>query len=187
MPRRSTYKPFQEGASPTTACEAVGCAHPGVHRCPRSPKTLNEFLFLCTEHAREHNQKWNYFEGFSDEDFERYYQESRIGHRPTWKFGVAPGAAEAELKAAMERFLNARGGNVKRSLPQELNLTPQERKAMRLLGFDTLPTIPALKQRYKELAKQYHPDVNKGATASEERLKEVNLAYSVLKKRVQSS
>lgn len=39
-----------------------------------------------------------------------------------------------------------------------------------------------VKRRYKELAKQLHPDVNGGDLAAEERLKRINQAYAVLKK-----
>jgi hypothetical protein len=172
-------------------CTIAGCGKPGAHRCPKSPRVLHEYVFLCTDHAREHNQKWNYFEGFSEADFERYYQESRLGHRPTWAFGIGPGAAQAELRAAMERFLNQKTGvaEAHHRIPDPLAkpLTPQERKAIHLLGFDTLPEQADLKRRYKELAKLYHPDVNKGASDNEERLKEVNFAYSLLKKRIASS
>lgn len=187
MPRRSTFKPAHQTAAQTyPPCQAPGCGAEGRHRCPKSPRSLGEYLLLCTDHAREHNQRWNYFEGFTEEDFERYYQESRVGHRPTWKFGMSPGAADAELKAAMERFFSARAASAATAREALENpLTPQERKALRLFDFDRLPAQTELKQRYKELAKLYHPDVNKGSAANEERLKEINLAYSVLKKRVQ--
>jgi curved DNA-binding protein CbpA len=35
--------------------------------------------------------------------------------------------------------------------------------------------------RYKELVKLHHPDVHGGDKEAEERLKEINLAYSTLK------
>jgi DnaJ-class molecular chaperone len=37
-----------------------------------------------------------------------------------------------------------------------------------------------IKQAYRKLARQYHPDVNNGDTASEEKFKEVSEAYAVL-------
>ncbi|MBM3555349.1 MAG: J domain-containing protein, partial [Alphaproteobacteria bacterium] len=37
-----------------------------------------------------------------------------------------------------------------------------------------------LKQRYKELAKRLHPDLNGGDAVAEERLKQVNQAYAFL-------
>lgn len=37
-----------------------------------------------------------------------------------------------------------------------------------------------IKKAYRRLAKQYHPDVNKGEKAAEERFKEISVAYDVL-------
>jgi|GEM_PF-1501547 len=37
-----------------------------------------------------------------------------------------------------------------------------------------------IKKAYRNLAKQYHPDRNRGEPAKEERLKEINEAYQVL-------
>ncbi len=45
-------------------------------------------------------------------------------------------------------------------------------------------TMPALKARYKELAKTHHPDANGGDRAAEERLKTINLAYATLRNRL---
>jgi curved DNA-binding protein CbpA len=42
----------------------------------------------------------------------------------------------------------------------------------------------ALRERYRELAKRYHPDTNGGDKSAEDRLKDINRAYSLLKKRL---
>ncbi len=42
-------------------------------------------------------------------------------------------------------------------------------------------TLATVKARYKELVKRYHPDANGGDNSAEDRLKGINLAYSVLK------
>ncbi|MGY8994109.1 MAG: J domain-containing protein, partial [Rhodospirillales bacterium] len=41
-------------------------------------------------------------------------------------------------------------------------------------------TAGAVKARYKELVKVHHPDTNGGTKASEEKLKEINLAYRIV-------
>ena len=44
----------------------------------------------------------------------------------------------------------------------------------------SLPVEPDdLKRRYRELAKQYHPDLNPGDPQSQERMKALNLAMEV--------
>jgi curved DNA-binding protein CbpA len=49
--------------------------------------------------------------------------------------------------------------------------------------FDLQPplTLIGLKARYKALVKLHHPDVHGGDKDAEERLKEINQAYAILK------
>ncbi|MCP4567324.1 MAG: DnaJ domain-containing protein, partial [FCB group bacterium] len=48
------------------------------------------------------------------------------------------------------------------------------------LGVDEKADKEAIKKKYRQLAKKYHPDRNKGDKASEERFKEISAAYDVL-------
>jgi curved DNA-binding protein len=48
------------------------------------------------------------------------------------------------------------------------------------LGLSPEADDKTIKQTYRKLARQYHPDVNPGDTQAEERFKEVNEAYQVL-------
>ncbi len=50
----------------------------------------------------------------------------------------------------------------------------------KILGVDRNATEKEIKQAYRKLARQYHPDVNPGDKAAEERFKEINEAYEVL-------
>lgn len=49
-----------------------------------------------------------------------------------------------------------------------------------ILGVARTATPQELKTAYKKLARKYHPDLNKGDPASEEKFKKVNEAYAVL-------
>jgi DnaJ-class molecular chaperone len=49
-----------------------------------------------------------------------------------------------------------------------------------VLGISKSATEPEIKRAYRRLAKQYHPDQNKGNKDAEERFKEVQVAYDVL-------
>ena len=48
-----------------------------------------------------------------------------------------------------------------------------------ILGVPRNATLEEIKQAYRRLARQYHPDVNKSPDA-EEKFKEINEAYAVL-------
>ena len=50
----------------------------------------------------------------------------------------------------------------------------------RILGVDRNADTKTIKQAYRRLARKYHPDVNPGDKASEERFKEINEAHEVL-------
>ena len=49
------------------------------------------------------------------------------------------------------------------------------------LGVDRSASAAELKSAYRKLAKQYHPDVNPGDVAAEQKFKDVSEAYEVLK------
>ena len=49
-----------------------------------------------------------------------------------------------------------------------------------ILGISRQSTPEEIKKAYRRLARQYHPDMNKGDKKAEERFKEISEAYSVL-------
>ena len=61
-------------------------------------------------------------------------------------------------------------------------LKSPEGKAFSILGLDPSASLSELKARYKELVKTHHPDRNGGDKLAEERLKDINDAYSTLRK-----
>lgn len=50
----------------------------------------------------------------------------------------------------------------------------------KILGVDKKATAAEIKKAYRKLAKKYHPDLNKGNEAAQEKFKEINEAYEVL-------
>jgi curved DNA-binding protein len=50
-----------------------------------------------------------------------------------------------------------------------------------ILGVPRDASAEQIRSAYRKLARKHHPDVNKGDTGSEEKLKEINEAYEVLK------
>ena len=53
-------------------------------------------------------------------------------------------------------------------------------EAIKILKMSAPVTVQEIKSQYKKLAKKNHPDSNGGDKRSEEKLKSINQAYSVL-------
>ncbi|MDO5754812.1 MAG: J domain-containing protein [Tissierellia bacterium] len=50
----------------------------------------------------------------------------------------------------------------------------------KILGVDKKADADEIKKKYRQLAKKYHPDLNKGDDKAQEKFKEINEAYEVL-------
>jgi DnaJ-class molecular chaperone len=57
------------------------------------------------------------------------------------------------------------------------------RKALEALGLPSLVTRQEIKKRYRQLARRYHPDRNKGDAA---KMEEINHAYETLMEYVEN-
>lgn len=60
--------------------------------------------------------------------------------------------------------------------------TREEHRALQLMGLATDADRAALRRRYSELVRKYHPDRNGGDRSHEVRLGEVVAAYQLLRK-----
>jgi hypothetical protein len=182
-------------------CDHPACTAEGLYRAPKSPQRLTEYYRFCLEHVREYNRAWDYCAGWNADDVEAETRRAACWDRPTWRLGQwTTGAAPSggrprsgpNLNGANVEFGDVFGifsesdqddGPRQRQTPPRPKTPAAERKALHVLGLDGEADWPAIKARYKHLAKRFHPDANGGDRQAEERLKEINQAYSVLKGR----
>lgn len=68
-------------------CAFPDCAAEGSFRAPRSRRELDQHIWLCLDHIREHNRAWDYFAGMSQAEIEAHVRRDIIGWRPTWPLG----------------------------------------------------------------------------------------------------
>ena len=61
-------------------------------------------------------------------------------------------------------------------------MTKEERQAWETLNLAPVDDFDIVKKQYKQLVKENHPDKNGGDENAEERLKDINLAYSLIRK-----
>jgi len=179
-------KPGRQVPPPSSAraCARPDCVNEGTHRVPKSRDDLNEHLWFCLEHARAHNESWDYFRGMSDGEIEAFREAAITGHRPTWPLGKRSakprnGRGPYEFDDGYGVF----GDTAERPPPRppERRLTGLQERALDALNLDATATLHQIKARYKELVKRFHPDANGGDRGAEERLKQVIKAYGVLR------
>jgi DnaJ-domain-containing protein 1 len=168
----------------TRACARPECSSPGTHRVPKSRDNLNEHLWFCLEHARAHNEAWDYFMGMSEAEIESFRTDAITGHRPTWPLGrraayMRNGHGSHEFVDGYEVFSDVEDKPKPRA--PERRLTRPQSIALETLNLDASATLQEIKARYKELVKRFHPDANGGDRGAEERLKQVIKAYGVLR------
>ena len=165
-------------------CARPDCPKEGTHRVPKGRDRLNEHLWFCLEHARAHNESWDYFAGMSEAEIESFRNEALTGHRPTWPLGKRSARSRAATHTAhVDDALGVFGDVAEREPPRppERHLTRPQLQALELLNLDASATLHQIKARYKELVKRYHPDANGGDRGAEERLKQVIKAYGLLR------
>jgi hypothetical protein len=174
-------------------CDHDDCDKPAETRAPKSPEEMNEYLWLCVQHAREHNKNWNFFAGKTDAQAAQMRDAARYGDRPTWKMsknGRASAAAKAGLHG-MHEIDDAIGGetridtgssNQNDVYREGRRLTRLQLQAFRTLNLKANASSSDVRKRYAELVKRFHPDSNEGDRSAEEQLQEVIKAHQILKK-----
>lgn len=163
-------------------CARPDCENEGTHRVPKSRDKLNEHLWFCLEHARAHNESWDYFAGMNETEIEAFRSEALTGHRPTWPLGKRAARTRSENLHFVDGF-SVFGDVAEQEKPRapERRLTGLQLQALETLGLEPSANLHEIKARYKELVKRFHPDANGGDRGAEERLKQVIKAYAVLR------
>ncbi|MCC7304632.1 MAG: J domain-containing protein [Alphaproteobacteria bacterium] len=165
-------------AEETRCCDMPGCRENAPHRAPKG-RDLNDYHWFCLEHVREYNEAWNYFSGMSDREVQDQMYRSMYGDRPTWRYDVE-GAAEDALRRKAWQTYNYTEKEAPKNNRNIDDKTP-EGEALSIMGLQAPITLESIKARYKELVKKHHPDLNPGCAESQETLKSVNMAYTILK------
>ncbi len=164
------------------ACARPDCPNEGTHPVPKSRERLNEYIWFCLDHARAHNETWDYFAGMSESQIEAFQNDAVVGHRPTWPLGKR----SARVRHGYHQFEDSYavfGDVAEKAAPSgpQRPLSRPQIVALEVLNLDAGATLHQIKTRYKELVKRFHPDANGGDRGAEERLKRVIQAYGVLR------
>ncbi|WP_191085298.1 J domain-containing protein [Roseococcus microcysteis] len=183
MARRTSFQPQTDPKAPPRGCAAPGCTEAGEFRAPKD-RRLSEYLWFCLEHVREYNKGWDFYRGMGPNDIEHAIRSDTGWQRPTWPLGRLGARLDPDRVADPLGILRDTALHEKRRVEPKREAPPELRAALGLLELSWPLEAATLKARYKELAKRYHPDANGGDRSAEERLKDINRAYSLLRRRV---
>ncbi len=185
-PRPRAYAPDPD--APGRCCDVPGCGAPGAYRAPKSRQSLREYWWFCLDHVRGYNAAWDFYKGMTPAQIEAEMRADTHWQRPTWPLGHLGARLDEAIRHDPLHVLNAGFGHARRQERErrqaEAAAPAELREPLATLGLAWPLTLADLKQRYKQLAKQHHPDANNGDRAAEERLKTINLAYAALRGRL---
>jgi hypothetical protein len=185
--RKKTNRRGMSGAydTSTRSCEYPGCAEAGVYRAPKSPDLLDEFFWFCKDHVREYNLKWNFFQGTTDDEFQKFLEKDRVWGRATKPFS-RQGDGNAWARLGVDDPMELLGekatqnpGRIAQTATRKLPST--ERKALEILDCRDTMTKTEIRKAYKGLIKVLHPDMNGGDRSQEDQLQEVVWAWDQIK------
>jgi len=172
-------------------CAHPGCTQAGEFRAPAGRRPNfdgpGDWRWLCLDHVRQFNSGYNYFEGMSADEIEAAQTPYGGWERETRAF-AAGGADRPPKWADFADPLDAIGARFRRrpAEPERADgreLSEGDRKYLRVLGLGTDADRRALRQRYADLVRRYHPDRNGGDRSHEKALQAVIEAYTGLKSR----
>jgi hypothetical protein len=167
-------------------CAVPGCREPGEFKAPLAPANFDgpgSWQFLCLDHVREHNARYNFFDGMSADEI-AWAQSPLAGwERPSRKFaanGADPPPAWTDFADPFDA-ISTRFGHV-HNAEAPSRFSRAEQRALSVLGLGEDADRHAVRQRYSMLVRRYHPDKNGGDRSHERRLGEVLEAYQLLRR-----
>ena len=170
-------------------CAHPGCAEPGEFRAPPIEGPSEgagppAFRWMCLDHVRAFNAGYNYFEGMTADEIHAAQRPIAGWERETRAFARAGGDAGPRW-ADFADPLDAIAARYRREpapdRPDGKPLSGQDRESLKVLGLGADADRMALRKRYSELVRRYHPDRNGGDRSREGMLQKVIGAYQQLR------
>ena len=166
-------------------CSVRGCKEPGEFRAPLTPSDFDgpgTWQWLCLEHVRQHNAKYNFFQGMSPDEIERAQSPIAGWDRATRAFATA-GTARGPVWGDFADPLDAIAARYRPEARRRMvdRFTARERDALEVLGLNDDTDLHKVRKRYSELVRRYHPDRNGGDRSFERQLGQVIEAWQLLK------
>lgn len=173
-----------------------GCCEPGEFRAPGERSASfdgpGEWRWFCLDHVREFNARFDWFAGMSADEIYAA-QMPGAGWRtesPTFRAsgpGVDGMPRWADFADPLDA-ISARASGIKARATRTATMAAdprfdrEEAAALTTLGLGPDADRAALRKRYAELVRRFHPDRNGGDRGHEHRLRAVVEAYQSLRR-----
>ena len=156
------------------------CRNVGKYRAPSERDNIKNFKWLCEKHIVLFNKNWNYFEGMSENEIQKFIKSDLTWHRPTQKFGAADNFFNILWNNALNDKFNFFNEN--NSINKKINgLSEKDKDALKIMELELSADWLTVQKKFKTLVKKFHPDKHAGNKQHEDKLKKITLAYSHLK------
>ena len=162
-------------------CEWKNCKEVGEFKAPMERDNSKNYRWLCSEHIKSFNKKWDYFDGMNQNEIENFLKSDMTWHRPTQRFGSSDNFFNILWKNALsDNFSFFKKEKINSHLNGRI-LSEKDKEAFKIMGLDFDADWLIIQKKFKTLVKKLHPDKNAGNKEYEDKLKKVTLAYSHLK------
>ena len=163
-------------------CEWENCKKIGSFKAPIEKDNSKKFKWLCGDHIKIHNKEWDYFKGMSQDDIEFFIKSDSTWHRPTQKFGSRDNFFNILWNNALSDKINMLNGKNSKHFSSARSLSEKDKEAFKIMGLKYDSNWILVQKAFKTLVKKFHPDRNAGNKLFENKLKQITLAYTHLKK-----
>lgn len=179
--------------APGRLCAEPGCQEAGEFRAPlldggfRVGDGPPPFRWLCLDHVRAFNAGYNFFRGMSPDEIHDAQKPYSGWERESRAFNGNGGADRPPKWADFSDPLDAIGARFRDRMREQAErkdgrpLSGRDREALATLGLELDSDRTALRRKYSELVRKYHPDRNGGDRTHEAALQRTIEAYQHLK------
>jgi hypothetical protein len=162
-------------------CEWENCNESGKFKAPTEKDNSKVFRWLCENHIKLFNSKWDYFDGMSQGEIESFLRSDATWHRPTQKFGSADNFFNILWNNALSDKFKIFNDEKINYNPGLRRLSEKDKDAFIIMGLESNADWTIIQKKFKTLVKKFHPDKNQGNKEYENKLKKITLAYSHLR------
>lgn len=172
-------------------CMEPGCDQPGEFRAPPAEgagfgdEGPRPYRWFCLDHVRAFNARYNFFTGMTPDEIHDAQRPFAGWERETRAFAANAGDRPprwADFSDPLDAIAGRFGQRVATERKDGRPLSGDDRRSLGVLGLDVDADRGALRRRYSELVRRYHPDRNGGDRSHEAMLQKVIDAYQQLRK-----